>query len=299
MEDETVSPSPGSAGARSDALADGGEELDAAREEIWKRGHEAWPGVSLEPAALAAYLDRRAPPGAHLAAWLRGLRPADVFLACACAQGVPAAIRAFEAAYLARLPSYLRALRPTPETVAETKQELLEKLFVGSEGRPAKIEQYACRGPLEGWVRLVALGTAADLVSSEKARRPREQEHDEIARGVAPDGDPELELMKASYRGEFEAAFREALASLSHRERNLLRFTFIDHLTPARIGAIHGVHRTTAMRWIEAAQGEVLARTRTRLMERLRLSPGECDDVLALVRSRIHVTLGSLLRTAS
>src|SRR5262249_54147711 len=157
----------------------------------------------------------------------------------------------------------------------------------------AKILQYACRGPLEGWVRLVALGTAANLVASERARRSRDHELDEIARGVAPGRDPELEFMKASYRQEFMAAFRDALASLSHRERNLLRFTFIDHLTPARIGVIHGVHRTTAMRWIDAVQGEVLVRTRARLMERLRLSPEECEDLFALVRSRIHVTLGT------
>jgi hypothetical protein len=53
------------------------------------------------------------------------------------------------------------------------------------------------------------------------------------------------------------------------------------------------------MRWIEAVQEEVLSRTRARLMSHLRLSPEECDHLVAFVRSGIHLSLSSLLKTPS
>ena len=77
----------------------------------------------------------------------------------------------------------------------------------------------------------------------------------------------------------------------------MLRFTYIEQITPARIGAVYGVHRTTALRWIESAHEAVLARTRTGLMARLDVSPSECDSLIALLKSQLDVTLGALVRT--
>jgi RNA polymerase sigma-70 factor (ECF subfamily) len=302
MRDETSSPAatcPGAGGAVIAGAQAGGGIPDTVLADLWQRGRAAWPELALEAAALARYLDERAPAGDDTAAWLRGLRAADVFLACACVEGTAGAVRAFEAAHLTKMDVYLRSLHPTAELVADTKQELLAKLFVGGEGHPPKVRQYGARGALQGWVRLVALSTALDLLSSDRTTRLRTHDADEIAHGMVPVSNPEVDLMKARYGGEFVAALREATASLSPRDRNLLRFTFVEHLTPARIGAIYGVHRTTAMRWIEAIQEEVLARTRAQLMESLHLSPVECDSLIALVRSGIHLTLSSLLKTAS
>jgi RNA polymerase sigma-70 factor, ECF subfamily len=298
MNDGTVTPASSFASAYRGSLPAAAEALDAALSTLWERGRAAWPGVELDAAVLAAYLGERAPPDVAPPAWLGQLDAADVFLACACAEGLPRAVHAFDAAFLGKLPAYLRKLRPTPELVAETKQELLEKLFVGSPERPPKIRLYRGTGALEGWVRVTALRVALNLLEAGRAGEAALDEVDAMARAVAPGCDPELEFMKASYRGEFVAAFREAMSSLPPRDRNLLRFTFVERLTPAGVGAIYGVHRTTAMRWIDAAQEDVVTRTRSRLMARLRLSPSECDGIFALVRSRIQVTLGSLLKAS-
>ncbi|MFT3769924.1 MAG: hypothetical protein QM820_31225 [Minicystis sp.] len=187
---------------------------------------------------------------------------------------------------------------PRPSSVAETRQELLEKLFVGTRAGPAKIRQYEGRGALGGWVRVAAVRVALNILEAEKADRPRADEADDLAHAMVPDGDPELELLRAAYQRDFLAAFRDAVASLSRRDRAVLRFTFIERLQPARVGAMYGVHRTTALRWIEAAQEEVLVGTRTRLSERLRLSPSECDRLVSLVKSRLDVSLSSLLQTS-
>jgi RNA polymerase sigma-70 factor (ECF subfamily) len=281
------------------AIAEGpGAALDAALLDFWERGRAASPGVPLEADALAAYLGELAPAEADPLDYLSGLRAEDLFLACACAMGLREAIRAFDAVFLVKLDVYLRALGPTPEIIAETKQLLLEKLFVGRPGRPPKIRQYGGHGPLEGWVRVAAVRVALNLTEAERALLPRPDEADAIARAVVPDGDPELELVRATYQHEFVAAFRAAIAGLSRRDRTLLRFTFVEHLTPAEIGAMYGVHRTTAMRWIASAQEEILARTRSGMMDRLRISPSECDRVLSLVRTRIDHTINSLLATA-
>jgi RNA polymerase sigma-70 factor (ECF subfamily) len=170
---------------------------------------------------------------------------------------------------------------------------------VGTRDGPPKIRQYAGQGSLAGWVRVAAVRTALNLIEAAKAGKPRRDEAEELARAIVPAEDPELELVRKSYRDAFVAAFREAIAGLARRDRTVLRFAFIEGLTPAGIGEMYGVHRTTAMRWLDAAQAEVLAGTRARMMDRLGLSPSECDGVLALYRSRMEVAIASLLKSAS
>jgi len=284
---------------RGERAAAGGEALEAALRKVVDGGRAAWPGVALDDAAFAAHLGERAPAGIAPVTWLGQVRAGDLYLACACAEGLTEALIEFDAAFLRDLGRYLHGVRAGPELVAETKQVLLEKLFVGGPGKPPKIRQYGGQGALEGWVRVSAVRTALNLLAKDKAGIPRADDAEAIARAFVPDKDPELDLLRARYAGAFTAAFREAIAGLSRRDRGLLRFTFVEMLTPARVGAMYGVHRTTAMRWIDAAQEEVLARTRARLIERLRLSPSECDGIFALVRSRLSLTLSSLLTSAS
>jgi RNA polymerase sigma-70 factor (ECF subfamily) len=111
--------------------------------------------------------------------------------------------------------------------------------------------------------------------------------------------DPELELVKRRHSEDFEAAFRDALAALAPRQRNVLRLHFVDGLTIAAIGAVHRVHRATAARWLAGARADVLERTRSALRARLRLTPTEVDSLVAVVQSRLDVNLRALLATGS
>jgi RNA polymerase sigma-70 factor, ECF subfamily len=270
--------------------------LDEALLQIVDGGRSAWPDVLIDPELVARYVGERVPNDAEVVASVRGLRGRDLVLACACFHGSPQALRAFDDAFLAKVPLFLSRLRLTPELVAETRQQLAEKLFVGGDDRLPKIALYGGRGDLHGWVRVAALRTALNLQAREaQPDSLQTDEADHLAVAVAPECDPELAFVRAA----FVEAFKEALAALPRRDRAILRFSFVEHLTPARIGAMYGVHRTTVMRWIDAAQEDVLASTRGKLMDRLRLSPSECDSVLAMVKSRAQITLSSLLRTAS
>jgi RNA polymerase sigma-70 factor, ECF subfamily len=271
------------------------EALEEALRDVAARGAAAWPSVALPAEVLAGYLGERAPEDAPPVAWLTAARAADLFLACACAEGDRRALSAFESAFVGQIGAYLNALRPTPQIAADTAQELLLKLFVGVAGGPPRIRQYNGEGALGAWVRIIAVRTALDLIDAQKAGPQGGDDLDELAGAVVPRGDPEIEVLEARYRGEFMAAFREAMAGLSQRQRALLRFTFVERLTPARLGVVYGVHRTTAMRWVEAAQEEILSRTRAAMMDRLHLSPSECDSLIALLKSRIDITLAPLL----
>jgi RNA polymerase sigma-70 factor (ECF subfamily) len=269
--------------------------LERALVDLHEGGRARFPEVPLDATELAAYAGARARTDVAAHEAVAELWAADLYLACACARGIPAALRAFDAAMLAKIPAYLRRLRVSPAIEQETRAALLEKLFVSGEGAPAKILQYSGRGALEGWVRVAAVRAAMNLLEAQGTERPVGDEDAAIAGAVGTGDDPELLFLKASYRDPFVAAFREALAALPARERTLLRFAHVDGLTPERIAKLHGVHRTTAMRWLEAARAAVLEGTRARVVERLRLSPSECDGLFNLVRSRIDFSLRSLL----
>jgi RNA polymerase sigma-70 factor, ECF subfamily len=269
--------------------------LEQALAAMYEEGRLAFPHVPLAAPDLAAYAGARARDDLAAPDAVRGLRAGDLFLACACARGARGALDAFDRALLARIPAYLRRLRPPPEIAEDTRRVLLDKLFVAAPGRPPKILQYSGRGALEGWVRVAALRAAVNLL---EARSPGGIAGDgdaALERAVGPGDDPELLFLKARYRAPFVAALREAIAALPARDRALLQFAYVEGLTPERIGKVYGVHRTTAMRWIDAARAGVLSGTRARLTEALGLTPSECDGVLALVQSRLDVTLGSLL----
>jgi len=271
------------------------DALEAALVEMHAEGHRAFPDVDLDAADLAAHAGERARTDVSAAEAASELRAADLFLACACTRGSPAAVRAFDGTLMARVPLYLRPLRVSSDVEEETRQTLLVRLLVAAPGAEPRIAQYQGRGALGAWVRVSALRTALVVADQRQRAAVIEDEGAAIAGAVGEQDDPDLLFLKASLREPFRVAFRAAIAELSQRDRALLRFAFVEGLPPEPIGKLYGVHRTTVMRWLDAARAAVLAGTRSRLATALQLLPGE--DLFELVRSRFDVTLTSLLRT--
>jgi RNA polymerase sigma-70 factor, ECF subfamily len=277
---------------------DSPEAVEVALAELYASGQRAFPDVGLAALDLAVHAGARARVDRGALEAIRGLRAADLFLACGCVHGLPAAHRAFDRAFLGKLPLYLRGLRLSHDVVEEARRALLERLFLPAAGRPPRIAQYSGRGALEGWVRVAAVRTALNLIEARKGADPGGGEA-ALARAVDRGDDPELRFLKERYRAPFAAAFREALEAAPRRARALLHFTFVEGLTPERVARIYKVHRTTAMRWIDAARADVLADTRARLGAQYHLTPAECDGVFQMVESRLDLTLGSLLESAA
>ena len=219
---------------------------------------------------------------------------ADLYLACACTRGEPAAIETFDREVLAPAAIAIRSIDASAEFVDEACQQLRTSLLVG-EGVPPRIATYAGHGPLRSWVGVAAARTALMMIRTTK--RKREVSDDEWPSAIAMVGldNPELELVKRQHAVVFVQALRDAAATLEPRLRSVMRMHFIDGLNVDEIGAAYAVHRATAARWILRARELLFEGTRERLAERLALSGAELDRVTALVQSQLDVSLSQLL----
>ncbi|HUJ59861.1 MAG TPA: sigma factor-like helix-turn-helix DNA-binding protein [Kofleriaceae bacterium] len=270
--------------------APGNAALEHALADIVARARQAWPEVELAPARFLPFLAARVTPETPL----DRLPTGDLYLACACADGNPAALARFDAVYLREVDIAAAKARAAPGIRDEARQVVRDLLLVARGDRPAAIASYLGRGDLRGWIRVTAVREVLRLCKS----GPREVavEDDALLDALSPASDPALELVKQQSRAEFERAFRAAVAALDVRDRRLLRHQILDGLGVDEIAALFKVHRTTASRWLSAARDQLLAGTRTRLAQQLAISPREVDSLIRLIQSRLDVSLETVLK---
>jgi RNA polymerase sigma-70 factor (ECF subfamily) len=252
-------------------------------------GRAAWPGVEVDVAALAAFLAPRVNGAAP-----EDLSWADLFLAHAVLSLNPAALQVFEEQLLRKVEPTLRRLDGTGEGVDDLMQLTRTKLLFG-DGRP-RLQDYSGRGSLLGWIRAVAVR----LALNERKRAPREDANDPDDLPELPlDAEPTLELFRQQHQQDFVVAFREAFARLDPQQRTVLRMSVIDRVSIDRLGAVYGVHRATAARWVERARQQLLDLTRDGLRERLALGDTELSSFLRALVPRLDVSLRTLLGSTS
>lgn len=222
----------------------------------------------------------------------------DLALALAAALGERDAVAEVERTIVEPLPRTLSRLRPTPELVDELRQDLRERLLVGTEKTRAKLFDYRGRGPLGAWARVIALHAAYDRTRA-SARDQRTTDEDALADLVDAADPPDLAELRRAYGAELREAFRAAARRLDPEQRAVLRSHAIDALTIDQIGALYQVHRATAARWVQQAKASLLAALRDELARRLGEGHDACDSVVALVRSRIDLSLERALADES
>jgi RNA polymerase sigma-70 factor (ECF subfamily) len=253
----------------------------------------AWPTVDLATDLFAAYLADRTPDDVAFDAAVRHLHASDLYLACACVNGDPNAIAAFELHCLTVVDRALPRLSLDADAVAEVKQRLRRALLIADQG-PPRLTKFAGRGDLRCWIRVLAVREA--LAIARQARAHVTIDEDRLVDLVAAGASPELEYFKRLYRRELEIAFRGAVQALADRERLLIRQHFLDGISVHQIARLYHVHRVTAARWLEHARAALLERTRAQLMERLHAPPAEIDSILRLVASQLELNLRPLFR---
>lgn len=259
-------------------------------QDMHRVGRDAWPGVELSLADFAAHVESHCSNEDDREAALRSLLAGDLYLAAACTQGIPAALRVFDDRFLRQLPAFLARLKPTPVFVDEMRQVLREKLLVATAGKRPKIAEYSGRGTLSGWVRVIAMRTAVSARRNMDDKLPTGAEELSVET-LAAGGDVELDYLKERYKKEFQVAFHSALTTLTAEQRNLLRLHFLDGLNIEKIGALLQAHRATVARWIAAAREQILENVQRDLNQRLHLAPSEFDSLVNLVRSQLHVSI--------
>jgi RNA polymerase sigma-70 factor (ECF subfamily) len=273
-------------------------DLEAALQALVTVARAAWPGVALEADVFVAHLAERLPAEGAPLGLLAETRAADLYLACACAEGDPRAHAAFERVVLARARVALASFEGKGSTVEDALQAVREKLLLGEGGERGRIVDYNGAGSLEAWVKVALMRTALNLNRGQHHERPA-FDGDLADEPLLGADDPELDAMKREHRDAFGQALRESLAGLPVEERNLLRLYLVDRLNIAAIGAIFKVHRATIARWIADVRAKVLEGTHARLRQRLQVSDSDADSLARLVRSQLDVSVLRLLRSSA
>jgi RNA polymerase sigma-70 factor (ECF subfamily) len=231
-------------------------------------------------------------PSEDPAAALDAVDGADLWLALASARGDAAALAEVEVRLRREVPAALSRIRATKDEIDEIGQIVREKLFVGS---APKILDYAGRGALAAWMRAVIVRTAISARRDGSDALERDTDGDADLAARAAGNDVELDAMKARYAADYAEILREALGTLSQRDRTVLKMFFVDDLNIDAIGEAYGVHRATAARWIARCREHLADETRRRLAERLRVPAGELHTLERLCMSQIDFSLRSAL----
>ena len=258
----------------------------------WLRdGRRAHPGVALDDEAFAAAVAAR-PPGDDGA-----VQGADLYLAVACAAGDPAAVQTFEREHLAKVGAWLKLGAGHDEVVAEVRQRVAARVLVGAADAPPRIAQYAGRGPLWAWVRVVAVREHARLRTERSRTEGREvgdDELDQLSRtGELP---ADLLALRSRYQAPVTAAFRHAIAARAPRDRTLLRLAYVDQVSLDAIGRMYGVNKSTVSRWLATCRAEVLAAACDHLRASLGIPADDIESLLGLMPRDLDVSLSGLLR---
>jgi len=212
---------------------------------------------------------------------------AQRYIAGRCACGDSRAIAWFERDCIATLGPALGRIDPSPAFVDEIRQRVRAKLLVASDDRPPRIAEYAGRGPLGAWVRVVAVRAA---LAARRQQTPVVAAEELLDVGASLTS-PELGLLKEHYREEFQRAFAAALAALSPEQRNLLRHHYLHGLTLDQLANLQGMHRSSVARRIAKIRAELLTATRRSLMASLATGPEEFEQLMALIASRIDLSI--------
>jgi RNA polymerase sigma-70 factor (ECF subfamily) len=247
-------------------------------EEAYESGRAAWPAISVSLERFAG-MAREVAAVERVPDWA-----ADFYIACGAALGIPQAVAAIDKDCLVSSTPRLRRLGASPDEVEEALQATRERLFVGP---PPKIGAYGAAGPLKQWVQLVALRTAIDLRRSRRISREIVGTEIDADQRAHQADDPAIQLLKMTYRAEFEQALRAQIAELPARDRAILKLHLLEGVSIEQIATMRAVHRVTVARWVWRASETMLEGVRDYFLTHHGLIPEECDSLVNLVRSQL------------
>jgi RNA polymerase sigma-70 factor (ECF subfamily) len=276
------------------ALTESSPNLEDTLVALWTVGKTAWPHVVVDAEKFVGYLARRVDAG-QLESSLTGLHAADLYLCCACATGKPAALAAFEERYLSQVGGFVARMGVSSAFVDDLEQTLRERLFVGC---TPKICEYAGRGGLHNWLRVVTVRTALNLLRNQTELLDEDPQTREKA-APAIGTNPESACIRDQYREQLTEAMNDAFGQLSNEQRHLLRRHFLEGITLDQLALNLGVHRATIVRRIAEARRAILQNAQRRLRDRFNLHSAELGSLMGVVRSGLNLSITRLLQSGA
>lgn len=203
---------------------------------------------------------------------------ADLFLAHHALRGNARALVALQG-QLEKLRPILGRTGADGALMDEVLGELPSELVAPRHGAPARLAAYAGRGPLGGWLRVVAMRT---LLERKRRSRARTDEG-ALEQLAAVEPGPEVMLLRERCRDELVAAVTASVAALSPRQRQLLRQHYLDGLSIDELASQHGIHRATAARRLVKLREELAQAVRSALVTKLGIGDSTLDSLVGLV----------------
>jgi len=244
-----------------------------------------WPQLRVGP-ELVAFLAERLPKLDLARAPVE-----DLVLAWWASTGASDAIAAFETDYAGILGALLARFHKLPAD--DLRQRLRVKLFVG----PApKIREYRGTGMLASWLRVTAARVFVDAARTENAQATADLDDVDLLGLAVPGGSERDRQQRAEIAGAIKKALHEAVAGLAPRERTFLRHATVDDLTLEQIAAAYDLHRATVARTLKSARERLLSETRARVLERLGIEVEQLTSALAVLDSKLDLSLSRVLR---
>ena len=264
-------------------------DLEMALRKRLEAARAAWPSLEIPAAVFMRCLAERTEK-----ALVPEERAADLYLACGCALGSPAATQAFLDTFRSDIERIAQRIHPAAAFAEDLEQLVSERLFVSEPGAAPRIAEYAGRSSLRGWVGVVVKRTALNMRRNKDDRDKAALPSEPGALGVM--AGPETELLRARYKDEFEGAIRIALSKLPDKDRTMLLLHLVDGMTLPQLATLQNVSRATVVRWLSSARAALREATERELGRRTQLSPSELVSVTALVRSHLDLSVTELVR---
>ena len=257
------------------------DDLSDALEEGLRQAHRHGPRLSVSDDVFLVFVAQRLnllEPDA-----LRALHWGDLWVAFGCALGESPAVEALERSYMPQVTAALRRMSAPSQQLDDMLQVVRQQLV--AEGR---IAEYGGRGPLQAWLRVAAVRAVIKL--GRKGYRELPSDEEAMFDGTTS-SDPELLLIKQTYRASFKQAFQDALDNLAPFDRLVLQQYVVDRLTVDDLARLHRVHRATAARWVSKSRETLVAETRRRFAATADWSATECASVMKLIESNLDATI--------
>jgi len=260
-------------------------------------------GEALERSVAKTFREAADPRPDDIRAHLESLHVTDLALACACAEGVPAAWDHFIAEFRPGLYATGRAMTHDEPTARELADSLYAELY-GLEEREGRrrslFEYFHGRSTLATWLRSVLAQRHVDriretrrLVSFDDTggasasaefradpergpatfglRRPGAGTRADPALGASQPADPD----RRPLLGLFLRTLSACIAALAPADRLRLSYYYLHDLTLAQIGRLLHEHESSVSRKLERARRALRAEVERRLRDDHRL--GEAD----------------------
>lgn len=279
-----------------------GERLDLSssanlRRLIEQRIRLAWPDLHWHVDEFIAHIVEHPAIVAEKRGELESIAIEDLFLAYACGQQDPVALRSFSREVDPELRAVAAKLRISDADLNDVRQAIWDKLFVGTDGSTRKILSYRGEGRLRSWFGALA---ARMLIDRLRQTCPYElgvrRLDDEVLGPAVAKSDSEIAAMRRRYSGQFRDAFEAAAQTLEPDERNAIRCHYLLEMTVDQMAVAFGTHRATAARRVSRARSKLLAATRDRLKTSLGAESGELDSIMRLFDREVSVTLSRIFK---